>query len=147
MSRWVLRWLVLLAAATMSISATTLAQAQANVAVDIVAVGEPRLVARGAAVNVPITITVECDDAVFEYGYVDASLTQRRAQRNIFGYGSRPLSCGTQTYNVLVRGDQPFKTGSAVLDASAYACFSFPDTGEVRCVGDTLFQEVTIRRG
>jgi hypothetical protein len=147
MSRWVLRWLVLLAAATISFSTTTIAQAQANVAVDIVAVGEPRLAARGAAVTVPITVTVECDGGVFQFGDVSASLSQRHGQRVVTGGGSRQLSCGTQTYNLLLRGDRPFRAGSAVLDAFASACIFFPETGDFVCDNDALTQEVTIRRG
>jgi hypothetical protein len=104
---------------------------------------EATLVAKGAAISVPVTVTCEPGQSF----WVDVFARQRHAQVIVSGSGSSSgtiLECtgSPQTVNVLVFGDRPFHVGPAVVTASLILCnaeigcftTSFSDQAEVRVV-------------
>ncbi|HVF15123.1 MAG TPA: hypothetical protein VM942_11020 [Acidimicrobiales bacterium] len=85
---------------------------------------EATLVARGAAVSVPVEVICPAGSIRF----VNAQVTQRVGSRIARGFGGTELTCTgtTQTVEVLVRAqEQAFKRGSAVGEASMFFCDPF----------------------
>jgi hypothetical protein len=87
------------------------------------------LLARGAAVSVPVTYQCATGDQQIE---ISVEVVQRSGNGTIYGYGSRtaPCSGGQQSTTVTVTaGDRVFKKGTAVASADAFTCgFSFCGT-------------------
>jgi hypothetical protein len=84
---------------------------------------EATLVARGAAVRVPVEVTCPAGSTAF----VSASVTQRAGSRIASGFGDTSVVCtgGSQTVEVTVNAQgsgQAFKKGSAVAEASVFVC-------------------------
>jgi hypothetical protein len=98
------------------------------------------LLARGAAVSVPVTYQCAPGDQEIE---IRVEVVQRSGSGTIYGYGSRTASCtgGLQSTSVTVTaGDRVFKKGTAVASAEAYTCgYGFCGT-----ISDS--REVTISR-
>lgn len=87
---------------------------------------EATLVARGAAVRVPVEVTCPAGST----GFVSASVTQRAGSRIASGFGSTSFVCtgGSQTVDVTVNAQgagQAFKKGSAVAEATVSVCDFF----------------------
>ncbi len=87
---------------------------------------EATLVARGAAVLVPVEVTCPAGST----GFVSASVTQRAGSRIASGFGGTDIVCtgGSQTVEVTVNAQgsgQAFKKGSAVAEASLFVCNFF----------------------
>lgn len=82
------------------------------------------LVARGAAVDVPVDVTCNAQNA-----YLDVQLTERVGSRLASGYGYVEVACTGSEQRVLVRvlanGDRAFSRGTAVATASLGACNEF----------------------
>ncbi len=87
----------------------------------VVDIGTGRLVAKGAAVNVPVTYTCGPGDLV--YGYIYVELTQRTQQGRLAqGYGfTEDIVCDGTPHTVIVRvtpdvyfGGSAFKSGTAL---------------------------------
>jgi hypothetical protein len=91
----------------------------------VVDIGTGRLVARGAAVNVPVTYTCGPGDLVF--GFLEVQLTQRTQQGRLaqgFGF-TRDIVCDGTPHTVIVRvtpdaffGGVAFKSGVALATAT-----------------------------
>ncbi|MCA1672626.1 MAG: hypothetical protein LC799_10630 [Actinobacteria bacterium] len=98
--------------------------------------GSGTLVAKGAGVVVPVTVTC----APSQFNSVDVQLSQRSGNGIVQGYGSANVVCdGTpHTVDVLVSAQgAPFKQGAALARASMFVCdFSgchqASDSGEIR---------------
>ena len=86
---------------------------------------EATLVARGAAVLVPIEVQCPAGST----GFLSVRLTQRAGSRIASGSGSTSdfvCTGATQTVEVLVHAqDQAFKRGPAVAEASLFICGPF----------------------
>ena len=87
---------------------------------------EATIVARGAAVRVPVEVTCPAGSTAF----VSAGVTQRAGSRIASGFGSTSIVCtgGSQTVEVTANAQgsgQAFKKGSAVADATVSVCQSF----------------------
>ena len=80
------------------------------------------LVAKGAGVNVPLTI--EC--AGTTTASVNVSLTERVGSATAQGFGSAQVGCTNSNENITVlvtaSGGKAFKKGSAIATASIFAC-------------------------
>jgi hypothetical protein len=91
----------------------------------VVDIGTGRLVARGAAVDVPVTYTCGPGDLVF--GFLEVQLTQRTQQGRLaqgFGF-TRDIICDGTPHTVIVRvtaesffGGVAFKSGVALATAT-----------------------------
>ena len=91
----------------------------------VVDIGTGRLVAKGAAVDVPVTYTCGPGDLVF--GFLDVQLTQRTQQGRLaqgFGF-TRDIICDGTPHTVIVRvtpdaffGGVAFKSGVALATAT-----------------------------
>ena len=91
----------------------------------VVDIGTGRLVARGAAVDVPVTYTCGPGDLVF--GFLEVQLTQRTQQGRLaqgFGF-TRDIVCDGTPHTVIVRvtpesffGGVAFKSGVALATAT-----------------------------
>jgi hypothetical protein len=83
---------------------------------------EASLVARGAAVLVPVEIRCPAGST----GFLSVRVTQRAGSRIASGVGSTSdfvCTGATQTVEVLVPAqDQAFKKGAAIADASLFVC-------------------------
>jgi len=108
------------------------------------------LVAKGAGVIVPVTVTCaasELPPPAFPpfppfpgSSTVGVQVTERSGSRIAMGSGMEPLVCdgAPHTYDVLVRAlGAPFKNGTALATASVFACdlsgcHEASDTAEVR---------------
>jgi len=103
-----------------------------------VGVGDPAtLVAKGAAVSVPVDVTCPAGST----GYLSVRVTERAGSRIASGFGSSSVVCtgAPQTVDVLVTGQgQAFKKGPAVAEASLSVCSYFyfcqfaSDTGTIQ---------------
>ena len=92
----------------------------------VVDIGTGRLVAKGAAVNVPVTYT--CGPGEINFGYIYVELSQRTQQGRLArGYGyTDDIVCDGTPRTVLVAvdagdyygGDVAFKSGVALADAT-----------------------------
>jgi hypothetical protein len=91
----------------------------------VVDIGTGRLVAKGAAVNVPVTYT--CGPGEINFGYIYVELSQRTQQGRLaqgFGF-TRDIVCDGTPHTVIVRvtpdaffGGVAFKSGVALADAT-----------------------------
>ena len=81
-----------------------------------------RLVARGAAVDVPLEVTCNATGTAF----VQVSVTQKAGSGVAQGFGSTEVGCtgsGQQvTVRVLAGGGKTFKQGTAVASAEIFGC-------------------------
>jgi hypothetical protein len=92
----------------------------------VVDIGTGRLVAKGAAVNVPVTYT--CGPGEIRYGYIYVELSQRTQQGRLAqGYGyTDDIVCDGTERTVIVAvdaggyygGNAAFKSGVALADAT-----------------------------
>lgn len=87
---------------------------------------EATLVARGAAVQVPVEVTCPAGTTAF----VSANVTQRAGSRIASGFGGTSFVCtgGSQIVDVTVNAQgsgQAFKKGAAVAQASVSVCSFF----------------------
>jgi hypothetical protein len=98
------------------------------------------LLARGAAVSVPVSYQCAAGDQEIE---ISVEVVQRSGSGTTSGYGSRTAPCtgGQQSTSVTVTaGDRVFKKGLAVASADAFTCgFGFCGT-----ISDS--REITIPR-
>ncbi|MDQ3897424.1 MAG: hypothetical protein M3326_09325 [Actinomycetota bacterium] len=137
------------AAASAALLVGSTSVASATHTVDVAATGT--LVAKGAAVIVPVTVT--CDPSTmppFPFpipgpgSSVSVSVTQRSGNRIVQGYGGAPVTCdGTaQTVDVLVTASgAPFKHGPAVVTVTMFECDVFAG-----CHPATDTAEITLRK-
>jgi hypothetical protein len=87
-----------------------------------VQVGSPAtLVARGAAVDVPLEVTCNAT-----FADVSVNVTQRSGSGVAQGFGSTGVGCTGSGQQVVVRvqafGGKPFKQGTAVASAEIFGC-------------------------
>jgi hypothetical protein len=99
------------------------------------------LVARGAAVDVPLEVTCNATDSTF----VTVSLTQRSGSRVASGFGSTNVGCTGSGQQIIVRvlpssAGKTFKQGTAVATAEIFGCR--PNV----CGNETDSETITIRR-
>jgi hypothetical protein len=139
--RTAIRTILVLVALTVGlVTSASPAASQVTTTIDI---GQrATLVAKGAAISVPVTVTCEPGQRF----WVDVFARQRHAQIIVVGSGSSSgtiLACtgSPQTVNVLVFGDRPFHVGSAIATASLVLCTEsecfttpFSDQAEIRVV-------------
>lgn len=107
-----------------------------------VQVGSPAtLVARGAAVDVPLEVTCNATGEAF----VQVTVTQRSGSGVASGTGSTAVGCTGSGQQILVRvfatpGGKTFKQGTAVVSASIFGC------GPQICGSETDSETITIQR-
>ena len=92
----------------------------------VVDIGTERLVAKGAAVNVPVTYT--CGPGEIDYGYIYVRLTQRVQQGQLaqgYGFTDENLVCDGTPHTVILQveadtyfGGAAFKSGVALATAT-----------------------------
>ena len=131
--------------ASLAFAAAVVPAAAANAAVSgSVDIGETAtLLARGAGVSVPVTVTC-ISDLPLAYGYVNVSITQRQGQTLVQGSNSTQVrTCdGTpQVYTVVITGSRPFKAGEVVASSTLEFC----DT-EYTCTSATTSKTILITR-
>jgi hypothetical protein len=104
----------------------------ASAATGTIQVGSATLVARGAAVDVPVTVSLTCDEG-FTSGLVQLVLSQAQGRTLAPGDGAAQVPCGeTQTVTVRVFAvSAPFHGGSAIANATLLQCLVDPDFGLV----------------
>ena len=82
------------------------------------------LVARGAAVDVPLEVTCNATGSAF----VQVNVTQKAGSGVAQGFGSTEVGCTGSGQQVIVRvqasGGKTFKQGTAVADAQIFGCRS-----------------------
>jgi hypothetical protein len=105
-----------------------------------------RRVARGAAVDVPFTVSLGCEEG-FDVGLVQASVVQAQGRRLVGGSGEETFPCDGTTQTVSLRvvaGNAPFHGGSALVTASLLQCQDFD--GGLLCepVGIDTSQQIRI---
>jgi hypothetical protein len=106
----------------------------ASAATGTIQVGSGTLVARGVAVDVPVTVSLTCDEG-FTSGFLDLVLSQAQGRNVARGEGFAQVpSCAGETQTVTVRVDAfsaPFRGGSALADAGLLQCQEEPGFGLV----------------
>jgi uncharacterized protein (DUF58 family) len=99
-----------------------------------------RLLARGAAVEVPLEITCNATGTVF----VEVHVTQRSGSGVAEGFGFEEVACtgaGEQvTVLVQATGGKVFKKGTAVVTATIFGC------NDVTCGSETDSEVIEIQR-
>jgi hypothetical protein len=107
--------------ALLSPAAPALAFDSGGLHLDFTVQSPATLVARGAAVDVPVD--VNCNG---QYANVDVQLTERAGSRIASGYGYVQVACTGSAQRVLVRvvtsSGKAFGKGSAVAIANLYGC-------------------------
>jgi hypothetical protein len=119
----------------------------ASAATGTIQVGSATLVARGAAVDVPVAVSLTCDEG-FDVGILQLALSQAQGRTLASGEGAAQVSCTGETQIVTVRvfsGNAPFHGGSALAIAGFLQCQSVG--GELFCspTGISISQEIRIR--
>jgi hypothetical protein len=80
------------------------------------------LVAHGVALDVPVTISLSCDEG-FDVGLVDLFVVQARGTSVVFGSGQATFACTGETQNLTVRVfGGVFHGGTALATASLLQC-------------------------
>jgi hypothetical protein len=121
---FVLRRIPRLVVAILSLAAILVVTAgSANAATGSLQVGTGTRVAGGVALDVPVTVTLVCDEG-FDVGAVDLSVAQARGTSVIFAQGQGTFACtgDTQTVTVRVGGENVFRGGRALATASLLQC-------------------------
>jgi hypothetical protein len=81
-----------------------------------------RLVARGAAVEVPLEVTCTSEEPAF----VDVSVTQRVGNKIARGFGNARVGCTRQGQQIRVTvtafSSNAFRTGTAFAEATIFGC-------------------------
>jgi hypothetical protein len=106
-----------------------------------VQVGSPaQLVARGAAVDVPLEVTCNATGSVF----VDVRVTQKSGSGVAQGSGSTSVGCTGSGQQITVRvqasGGKTFKQGTAVASAEVFGC------NRVTCGSETDSEVIQIQK-
>jgi hypothetical protein len=108
------------------------------------------LVANGAAVDVPLTVSLTCDEG-FDSGVVNVFVTQTRGTSVVSGSAeSGSFACTGETQNLTVRAfGGPFHGGPALVNATLLQCGFDPDFGAVVCsfTDISTSEEILIRGG
>jgi hypothetical protein len=104
------------------------------------------LVANGVALDVPVTVSVTCDEG-FDSGIVDVFVSQARGTVAISGEGSGGFTCSGQTQQLVVRVfGGVYHGGPALATAVVLQCRVEEGFGEVCYYTDiTVNQEIMIR--
>jgi hypothetical protein len=90
-------------------------------------------VAAGAAIDVPLTITLVCDEG-FDTGAVNVFVAQKRGTSLLTGTAQATFPCTGETQTVVVRVvGGPFHGGPAVVNATLLQCRFDPEFGDVVC--------------
>jgi hypothetical protein len=99
-----------------------------------------RLVARGAAVDVPIEVTCNATGPAF----VQVVVTQKAGSGVAQGFGFAEVGCTGSGQQVTIRvqasGGKTFKQGTAVASAEIFGC------NDVTCGSETDSEVIEIRR-
>jgi hypothetical protein len=105
-------------------------------------------IAGGVALDVPVTVSLTCDEG-FDSGLVDVAVVQARGTSRVFGEGTASFACTGETQNLTVRvGGGVFHGGSALAYAILLQCGFDPDFGAVVCsFTDISTSEVIMIRG
>jgi hypothetical protein len=143
--RWFSR-LVALLALVVALFATAGA---ASAATGTMQVGPGTLVARGAAVDVPLTVSLTCDEG-FSSGVVQLFLSQAQGRILATGGGSAQVSCTSETQTATIRvfaDSAPFHGGSVVARAAASQCQFESGWGLVCSPTDISTSQVTMITG
>jgi hypothetical protein len=119
----------------------------ARAATGTIQVGSATLVARGAAVDVPVAVSLTCDEG-FDTGLIQLGVSQAQGRTLAGGEGAALVSCRGETQVVTVRvfaSSAPFHGGSALASARLLQCQSVG--GELFCspTGIGTSQEFRIR--
>lgn len=118
------RWFPRLVALLTLVVALVATVGSASAATATLQVGSGTLVARGAAVDVPVTVSITCDDG-FSSGVVQLFVSQSSGRSLARGEGSAEVACtsGPQTVTARVFANStPFRGGSAVANATLLQC-------------------------
>ena len=105
-------------------AAPALAFDSGDLHLDVNVASTATLVARGAAVDVPVE--VECTS---QYAYLDVHVTERVGNTITSGYSSLTVTCTGATQEFLIRveapnGARPFARGTAAVTANLFGCTS-----------------------
>jgi hypothetical protein len=104
-------------------------------------------VANGVAVDVPLTISLTCDEG-FDVGAVDFKVAQARGTSLITGSGFTTFACTGETQNLTVRaGGGVFHGGPALVSASLLQCQGVGADLTCFFTDITTSEEIRIRGG
>jgi hypothetical protein len=132
-----LTFVVVLFVATVSASAAT-----GSIQVGTTA----KLVAGGVAVDVPLTVSLTCDEG-FEVGIVEASVVQAHGGTLTSGSGQETFTCNGAPQTVTLRafaGTRPFHGGRALVNADLLQCIDFDGSFLCELTGITTSEEIRI---
>jgi hypothetical protein len=142
--RWPLRVVALLSL----LALLFITAGPANAQTGTIAVGPTaKLVARGAAIDVPLTVSLTCEEG-FDVGIVEITVVQARGQRLVGGSGQETFTCNGTTQTVTVRiaaGSAPFHGGSALVTAALLQCQDFDGSFLCEPTAIDTSEEIRIR--
>jgi hypothetical protein len=145
--RWPLRVVTLLALLALLVITAGPANAQTGT-IDVGPTA--KLVAHGAAVDVPLTVSLTCEEG-FTSGLVEVAIAQAQGQRLVFGGPAQvqftPCDGTTQAVTVRIFAGAPFRGGPAVVNASLLQCFGEGQNLSCEGVGISTSEEIKIRGG
>lgn len=122
------RWLLRVVALLSLLALLFITAGPANAQTGTIAVGPTaKRVARGAAVDVPLTVSLTCEEG-FDVGIVQVDVVQAQGQRLVRGSGQETFTCNGTTQTVTVRVaalNAPFHGGSALVTAALLQCQDF----------------------
>jgi hypothetical protein len=120
----------------------------ANAQTGTIAVGPTaKRVARGAAVDVPFTVSLTCEEG-FDVGLVEVTVLQAHGQGLVTGLGQETFTCDGTTQTVTVRaatGTARFHGGSALVTAALLQCQDVDGTLLCEYVGIDTSEQIRIR--
>jgi hypothetical protein len=148
---FLLRRIPRLAAILVLVAILVVTAGPANAATGSVQVGQTAtLVEGGTALDVPVTVSLTCDEG-FDFGVVDVFVMQALRDTRVLGQGqSAPFACTGETQNLTVRvfSGGVFHRGPALANAVILECGFDPDFGDILCSRtDISTSEVIVVRG
>jgi hypothetical protein len=142
--RWSLRVVAVLALLAFLFATAGPANAQTG----SIAVGPTaELVARGVAVDVPLTVSLTCEEG-FDVGLVEVTVLQAHGQGIATGSGQETFTCDGTTQTITVRavaGTARFHGGSALVTAALLQCQDFDGGLLCEYVGIDTSEQIRIR--
>jgi hypothetical protein len=106
-----------------------------------------KLVANGVAVDVPVVVSLTCDEG-FDSVFVDVFVSQARGTARISGEGWATIPCTGETQDVVVRvGGGVFHGGPALVYATLLQCRLEEGFGQVCYFTDISTSEEILIRG
>jgi hypothetical protein len=142
-----MRWPLRVVALLFLLALLFITAGPANAQTGTIAVGPTaKLVARGAAADVPLTVSLTCEEG-FDVGIVEVTVLQAQGRRLVTASGQETFTCNGTIQTVTVRAvalNAPLHGGSALVNADLLQCQDFDGSFLCEITGIDTSEEIRI---